>query len=280
MNDHYRTLSEALTRISTASTAVGVWATLKDLGLGFGYTYLMAAEVPPTGSGLLDAVVYSDWRKQVIAEMAKSPDSLKHPFVCHAASAHAPFSVNELRTLEAFRDTDWSRYLPHNILEGDGLVVPVHRGSELMGAMVFAGEKPDTSPLARAILQVAAHAAVDRWVVIQKARSHGATIVAKPEGCEDRDAALAFKGAQVEVRRADFPRLRKDEFYWIDLVGCAVANPSGEALGRVVSVDDHGAHPILETDAGLLIPFVDAYVVEVAPAEGRIVVDWQADWSR
>jgi len=167
MNDHYRTLSEAITRISTASTAVGVWATLKDLGLGFGYTYLMAAEVPPTGSGLLDAVVYSDWRKQVIAEMAKSPDSLKHPFVCHAASAHAPFSVNELRALEAFRDTDWSRYLPHNILEGDGLVVPVHRGSELMGAMVFAGEKPDTSPLARAILQVAAHAAVDRVDVLK-----------------------------------------------------------------------------------------------------------------
>jgi 16S rRNA processing protein RimM len=125
-----------------------------------------------------------------------------------------------------------------------------------------------------------AHAAIDRWVVIQKARSHGATIVAKPEGCEDRDAALAFRGAQVEVLRADFPRLRKDEFYWVDLVGCDVSNPAGEALGRVVSVDDHGAHPILETDADLLIPFVDAYVVEVAPAEGRIVVDWHADWSR
>jgi len=125
-----------------------------------------------------------------------------------------------------------------------------------------------------------AHPPLDRWQVIEKARSHGATIVAKPEGCEDRDAALALRGAQVEVRRADFPKLRKDEFYWIDLIGCAVGNPAGESLGTVVSVDDHGAHPILETDAGLLIPFVDAYVVEVAPAEGRIVVDWQADWSR
>jgi ribosomal 30S subunit maturation factor RimM len=45
-------------------------------------------------------------------------------------------------------------------------------------------------------------------------------------------------------------------------------------------VDDHGAHPILETDTGHLIPFVDAYVVDAVPAEGRIVVDWQADWSR
>ena len=167
MIDHYRTLSEALTRINAASSAVGVWATLKDLGASFGYTYLMAAEVPPTGRGLLDAVVYSDWRKQVIAEMVKSPDSLNHPFVCFSASSHAPFTVNELRALEAFRDTDWSQHLPQNILEGDGLVVPVHRGSELMGAMVFAGEKPDASPLARAILQVAAHAAVERVDVLK-----------------------------------------------------------------------------------------------------------------
>jgi ribosomal 30S subunit maturation factor RimM len=29
----------------------------------------------------------------------------------------------------------------------------------------------------------------------------------------------------------------------------------------------------------MLIPYVDAYVVDALPEEGRIVVDWQADWS-
>lgn len=125
-----------------------------------------------------------------------------------------------------------------------------------------------------------AHPAIDRWLPIERARRHGATVVAKPRGAEDRDDALAFKGAEVGVRRADFPPLRDDEIYWVDLVGCAVTNPQGQSLGRVVSVDDHGAHPILETDAGLLIPFVEAYIVETVPAEGRIVVDWQADWAR
>ena len=47
-----------------------------------------------------------------------------------------------------------------------------------------------------------------------------------------------------------------------------------------MAVDDHGAHPILATDIGLLIPFVDAYIVETVPSEGRVVVDWHADWSR
>jgi 16S rRNA processing protein RimM len=125
-----------------------------------------------------------------------------------------------------------------------------------------------------------AHPPIDRWVEVERARRHGATVVAKPRGSDDRDAALALRGAEVGVRREDFPPLRDGEFYWVDLVGCAVTNPAGETLGTVTAVDDHGAHAILATDAGHLIPFVDAYVVEALPAERRIVVDWQADWSR
>jgi ribosomal 30S subunit maturation factor RimM len=45
-------------------------------------------------------------------------------------------------------------------------------------------------------------------------------------------------------------------------------------------MDDHGAHPILQTDTGVMVPFVDAYLIEVEPAQRRIVVDWQADWGR
>ena len=126
----------------------------------------------------------------------------------------------------------------------------------------------------------AAHPSIDRWLVIERARRHGATVVAKPQGCDDRNAALALKGAEVGVLRADFPPLADGEFYWVDLVGCAVVNAEGEALGTVTAVDDHGAHAILETDAGMLIPFVDAYIVEAVPAQRRIVADWHADWSR
>jgi 16S rRNA processing protein RimM len=121
---------------------------------------------------------------------------------------------------------------------------------------------------------------IDRWIDVERARTHGATVVAKPAGSDDREAALALKGAQIAVPRADFPALADDAYYWIDLIGCAVRNPDGEPLGTVVSVDDHGAHAILATDAGVMIPFVDAYVLEVDPAARRIVADWQHDWSR
>jgi DNA-binding CsgD family transcriptional regulator len=162
MTEPYRSLIEALARINAAGTAAGVWTTLKELGANFGYTYLMAAEMPPSGKGLLDAAVYSDFRKQAMAEVTSASGQGQHPFIAVAASCDAPVAVSELRALQAFRNTDWSLYLPSNILEGDGLVVPVHRGSELMGCMVFGGEKPDASPLVRSLLQVGSHAAVDR----------------------------------------------------------------------------------------------------------------------
>lgn len=140
----------------------------------------------------------------------------------------------------------------------------------LLGASVWHLQRPGAT----------AHPAIDRWLTLERSRRHASTVVAKPEGVEDRNAALALKGAEVGVRRMDFPALSEGEIYWVDLEGCAVVNPAGESFGMVVSVDDHGAHPILETDTGHLIPFVDAYVVDAVPAEGRIVVDWQADWSR
>lgn len=118
------------------------------------------------------------------------------------------------------------------------------------------------------------------WVGIERARRHSAGVVAKLSGVDDREAALAWRGAEVGVLRTDFPALAEGEFYWVDLIGCELSNAEGQALGKVVSIEDHGAHPLLQTDTGVMVPFVDQYLIEVLPQAQRIVVDWQADWSR
>ncbi len=121
-----------------------------------------------------------------------------------------------------------------------------------------------------------------RVLDVESARAHSATIVARPAGVETREAALALKGLTLRVSRADFPGGREDEVYWIDLVGCQVTNPAGDALGEVVSVEDHGAHPILvlrdADDATRMIPFIGAFVVSVDTRARAIVADWQPDY--
>ena len=116
---------------------------------------------------------------------------------------------------------------------------------------------------------------------IVRQRVQGAVLVAQFEDCADRDAALALKGSTVSLSRADFPPTEPDEYYWVDLIGCAVANADGTALGTVSAVEEFGADPVLrvvDNDREALIPFVAAYVLAVELAERRIVVDWQHDY--
>lgn len=121
---------------------------------------------------------------------------------------------------------------------------------------------------------------------IAQAREHSGTVVAQAAGVADRNLAEALKGRRVWVRRADFPAPQENEFYWVDLIGCAVSNESGESLGEVSGLIDNGAHQILQVACTLpdgkpgerLIPFVDAYLREVDTAARRIVVDWGLDY--
>lgn len=124
-------------------------------------------------------------------------------------------------------------------------------------------------------------------VRIERARVQGASVVARLAGVADRDAALALRGAEVAVRRADFPPPADGEFYWVDLIGCAVVDRAGRLLGEVARIDDHGAHPLLAVRpppvAGavappeFLIPFVSAWVDGVDTVARVVRVDWDPD---
>jgi len=80
---------------------------------------------------------------------------------------------------------------------------------------------------------------------ILKLRPHAGCWLALPEGVNNRDKALELKGREILVRRSDFPRTPRGEYYWVDLIGCEVVNRAGETLGRVEKLEDHGAHPLL-----------------------------------
>ena len=77
------------------------------------------------------------------------------------------------------------------------------------------------------------------------------------------------------------PAPAEGEYYWIDLIGCAVRGQNDAALGSVSALDDHGAHPILivvDGERERLVPFVGDYIVAVDLDARLIRVDWHADW--
>ena len=124
-------------------------------------------------------------------------------------------------------------------------------------------------------------------VEVMQVRSQGEDVVARLMGTESRDAAEDLRGAAVQIRRAHFPPLGDEEFYWVDLIGHSVVNLAGESLGEVVGLIDNGAHPILRVQPPadqdkpapeLLIPFVDRYVTTVDQSKRQITADWEKDY--
>lgn len=80
------------------------------------------------------------------------------------------------------------------------------------------------------------------------------------------------RGASLAVRRADLPELGEDAYYVFQLVGLAVEEEGGRALGTVSEVENGPANDVLVLDSGLLLPLVETCVLDVDLAHGRVLV--------
>ena len=86
----------------------------------------------------------------------------------------------------------------------------------------------------------------------------------------DRDAP---RGATLAVRRDELPEPDADAFYVFQLIGLAVEDSGGRAVGTVMVVLPGAANDSLELEDGTLLPLIEDCVREVDVAAGRIVVD-------
>jgi 16S rRNA processing protein RimM len=122
-------------------------------------------------------------------------------------------------------------------------------------------------------------------LAIREAKEHSDVIVASSEDVPDRNAAEALRGARVFVPRSSFPTAGDDEYYWVDLIGLAVINREGVALGNVRELLASGPQTTLVLDATedgkpveRMVPFVSVFVDKVDLAGRLITVDWQPDY--
>jgi 16S rRNA processing protein RimM len=113
-----------------------------------------------------------------------------------------------------------------------------------------------------------------RDVAIASVRPATKALLVKLAGVDDRDAAEALRGAELCVPRAAFPPAEEGEFYACDVEGARALLPSGEEVGRVVSIESYPTCDALVIDRGaagrLEVPLVDAYVASV-DVEGGVV---------
>lgn len=118
-------------------------------------------------------------------------------------------------------------------------------------------------------------------VKLEAGRKHGKAVVAKLEGIDDRDAALALREVDIAINRDELEQLGPDEYYWADLIGLRVVTLQGMELGRVERLMETGANDVLVVvgDRERLIPYIRGQVIESIDLEaGEIRVDWDPEF--
>lgn len=118
----------------------------------------------------------------------------------------------------------------------------------------------------------------NRRFSLSKVRLVKGGVIARLDGIKDRTQAEALKGTELYVDRAKLPEQEDGVWYHTDLIGLAVLDMEGTALGEVVSVQNYGAGDLLEirpADRGstLFVPFTEDVVPVVDVAGGSLSIN-------
>jgi 16S rRNA processing protein RimM len=80
------------------------------------------------------------------------------------------------------------------------------------------------------------------------------------------------RGAALEVPREALPEPEEGEYYRFQLIGLDVVEEGGRPLGRVADIAPGIANDVLALEGGLLLPLVEACVLDIDLEAGRILV--------
>ncbi len=96
--------------------------------------------------------------------------------------------------------------------------------------------------------------------------------VARFKEVKDRTAAEALVGWDVFIPEAARAPLPAGEYYVDQLVGLEVVTDTGRPLGKMTDVIHSPANDVYETDLGVLIPSVPAFILGIDLEAGQITV--------
>lgn len=118
----------------------------------------------------------------------------------------------------------------------------------------------------------------DERLTIIEAHADGPGVLVRFQERPDRISVEDLRDRYLEAVAPAEP-LPEGTFYWHQLTGLRVIDLQGGELGQVVDVFRAGGGEVLVVDGPrgeLMIPAVSAVVHELAPVEGRVVVDAEA----
>ena len=108
---------------------------------------------------------------------------------------------------------------------------------------------------------------------ILSARTHKGFVIARLEGVDDLNAAMALKGKTVEILRAD-AHLKEGEFFVQDILGFTVVDEEGRTVGTLVDAEETPASMLylVRGEREHLIPAVKEFILGIDAEKEQIRV--------
>ena len=116
-----------------------------------------------------------------------------------------------------------------------------------------------------------------RPLTVLSMRSSGGRVLLRSRELKSREDAELLKGAAVYIEREALAPLEQGEYYWSDIKNAEVITKDGLKLGRIIKVQNAGAHDLwtVQDDKGreAVIPVIEGVVLEMDTPPRYITLD-------
>ena len=108
---------------------------------------------------------------------------------------------------------------------------------------------------------------------VMASRVHKGSVIARLQGVDTVERAMALKGKTVQIRRAD-AKLPEGAFFLADIIGLNVVDEDGQKLGKLKEVLSPSIQQIyvVEGEREIMIPAVPEFILETNIEAGYIKV--------
>lgn len=112
-----------------------------------------------------------------------------------------------------------------------------------------------------------------RALAVTASRVHKGSVIARLQGVDTVEGAMALKGKTVQLRRAD-AKLPEGAFFLADIIGLDVVDENGNKLGTLKEVLSPSVQQIyvVEGQREIMIPAVPEFILETNIEAGYIRV--------
>lgn len=113
-------------------------------------------------------------------------------------------------------------------------------------------------------------------LTVKSFRKSGQFDLVKVEEINTKEEADALKSTELQALKSDL-KLKKDQYYFSDIVGCKILDENSKELGVVTVVEEYPAQLTLRVRGNngkdFLVPFVKAFIREVDITSKKITIN-------